>query len=462
MRSERRRLIESIHALRGLLTKRRSFELSDRRRLNREAKHRNRAKAAHGKTPQRIDGRRVRQENSLNRQLSGLDGKRERQENQALAVLRSDSIERTLNSTHLTAGQVNGIGSGLVRDLVAQGVRTAADFKRVTWGKAPNGKGGQVLYIHRSKGGKVHINGIGEHRGRPLMEWHQAAVARAEARAPCELPPNERHQIAKIIAAERARLQTKLTEAPRTAEAARTAAARLHADGLARHTVSSPETARRADERRAEFDTMSEQLLALQAQLCAHIGQYGDLGRRVRRAQARALRAASGDAGSARHPRSPRHGVRTGFGRAVPPTDQSPESHRRGGTPLGSRSPGASVGWLVPMIFLGMTAILCVGEPDTTAPTWFRITTRVAALAMTAELLRLWVPRRRWHTDNRMPPGTGPLDTGVFFALLAASMFADTEPDGGAAWAASVVSLVLLVLGTALRVRKKRGAKVSN
>ncbi|WP_127360635.1 hypothetical protein [Actinacidiphila soli] len=122
----------------------------------------------------------------------------------------------------------------------------------------------------------------------------------------------------------------------------------------------------------------------------------------------------------------------------------------------------ASLGWLVPIVFLGMTAILGVGEPDVAAPAWFRITTRLAALAMTAELLRLWVRRRRWQMANPMPSGTGPLATGAFFALLAASMFANIEPDGGAAWAASVVSLLLLVLGTALRVGKPKGANVSN
>jgi hypothetical protein len=113
------------------------------------------------------------------------------------------------------------------------------------------------------------------------------------------------------------------------------------------------------------------------------------------------------------------------------------------------------------MVFLGLTAILGVGEPDATAPLWFRIGTRLVALATTVELLRLWVPRRRWRTAGPMPSGTGPLSTGAFFALLAASMFADTEPDGGAAWAASVVSLVLLVFGAGLRMNKRKGATVS-
>ncbi|MEU2238370.1 hypothetical protein ABZ572_03070 [Streptomyces sp. NPDC018338] len=207
IRAERRRIAESVQAHRRLLSKRRPFEVSDRRRLNREARERDRAEARHGKALQRIHEKQVKCERSLTGKLNGLDGKRESQERKALAVLRRESVDRALRSTHLTASQVNGIGSGLVRDLAAQGVRTAADFRRVSWGKAPNGKGGEVLYIHRMQGSKVHINGIGEHRGRSLMEWRQAALARAEARAPHELPADQRHRIAEIIENERVRLQ---------------------------------------------------------------------------------------------------------------------------------------------------------------------------------------------------------------------------------------------------------------
>ncbi|MGW4436089.1 hypothetical protein ACWELO_10055 [Streptomyces sp. NPDC004596] len=179
IRAERRRLIESIRALRRFLDKRRAFELADQRRLNREARDRSRAEAAHGKAIRRIHACRTRQENSLTRKLDGLDGKRDVQEEQALAVLRRQSTERVLSSTYLTSSEVNGIGKGLVRDLAAQGIRTAAEFKRVSWGKAPHGEGGDVLCIHRTRGGNLHINGIGEHRGRPLIAWRDSAVALA-------------------------------------------------------------------------------------------------------------------------------------------------------------------------------------------------------------------------------------------------------------------------------------------
>ncbi|MEX0168395.1 hypothetical protein [Streptomyces sp. LMG1-1-1.1] len=58
-------------------------------------------------------------------------------ERRALAVLRRESIERTLRGPRLTASQVNGIGIGLVSDLAALGITSAADFRRVGWAKYP-------------------------------------------------------------------------------------------------------------------------------------------------------------------------------------------------------------------------------------------------------------------------------------------------------------------------------------
>ncbi|CAL9641006.1 hypothetical protein SUDANB176_06347 [Streptomyces sp. enrichment culture] len=455
VRTERRRLIESIRALRRLLDKRRSFELADQRRLNREARDLNRAEAAHGKKLQRIHERQVRRETSLTRELNGLDGKRESQEKRALAVLRRESIERTLNSTYLTSSQVNGIGKGLISDLAAQGIRTAADFKRVSWGKAPNGKGGEVLYIHRTKGGRVHINGIGEHRGRPLMAWRDSAVTRAEARAPRELPPDERHRIAEIIEAERKRLQQELADAPLTADAARAEAVQVHTEALDRLAAAHREAADRATERRAEFDAMAEQLLGVQAQLSAHIDQYGDVGRWVRRAQARALR--------------PVPDVPLLSGIPSPRTSSESESPTTGpshprvslikaaGGPQPQPTPGvrASLGWLVPIVFFAMTAIAGAGEPDATAPMWFSIGTRLVALAIVVDLVRLWIPRRRWRTASPMPSGTGPLATGTLLALAASGMFIDPEfSTSGAPWAVSVASAFFLLGGVLLRTGK--------
>lgn len=456
IRAERRRIAESVQAHRRLLSKRRPFEVSDRRRLNREARERDRAEARHGKALQRIHEKQAKGERSLTGKLNGLDGKRESQERKALAVLRRESVDQALRSTHLTASQVNGIGSGLVRDLAAQGVRTAADFRRVSWGKAPNGKGGEVLYIHRTQGSKVHINGIGEHRGRPLMEWRQAALARAEARAPHELPADQRHRIAEIIENERVRLQGELAKAPQVAEAARAEAVRVHTEAVERLAATEGEAAEEAARRRAEFDAMSERLLALQAELSAHVDRFGDLGLRDRRARSRALRPVP-TAPVIPAPRAPESAPQPQVSPANAATDTL-------GVPANPTDPAgvrASLGWLVPMAFFGLATLLGTGG-DAADPLWFRITARLAALAMLADLLRLWVPRRRWRTADPLPAGTGLLASGAFLGLLSASMVVDPEyAADGAPWAIAVVSAFLLLGGAACRTGTRTPGRTS-
>ncbi|MFF0203369.1 hypothetical protein [Streptomyces sp. NPDC005017] len=447
IRAGRRRIIESIRALRRLLNKRGAFETADRRRLNREARDRDRAETAHTGELHRIEAQRARQQHSLTLDLNSLDGKREQQETQALAVLRRGFIERRLRNTPLTVSELNGFGTGLIRDLAAQGIRTAADFTGVTWDRSPNGEGGNVLYIHRADGHRIHVNGIGQHRGRPLTEWRQAALARAEARAPHTLPPDERHRVSEIIEAERTRLREESAKATRAAETARAEADRHHAEALERLTTTERDAARLAAERRAEFDTMAEQLLALQRELSAHIDRHGDAGLRVRRAQRRALRPipAAPTLSAVPSPRSPVDPARTA-GVAAP----SPS--------LGDR---ARLGWLLPILYFGFTTVVGVGElGDNTAPLAVMIASRLLALAITLELLRLWLPRVRRRSPGPMPAGIGWQSTGVFLTLAAAGMFADEKSDVfAAACAVSVLAALLLLAGTGHRIGKAQGGQ---
>ncbi|MEU6162886.1 hypothetical protein [Streptomyces tanashiensis] len=82
---------------------------------------------------------------------------------------------------------------------------------------------------------------------------------------------------------------------------------------------------------------------------------------------------------------------------------------------------------------------------------------RASIDATAVELLRLWIPRRRWRTADDMPSGTGFLASGVFLGLVAASMFADPlYADEGAPWALAVVSALLVVAGAARRAGASR------
>ncbi|MFG3040813.1 hypothetical protein ACGFYZ_28335 [Streptomyces sp. NPDC048330] len=492
LRAERRRLVESVRAHRRLLVARGPFELGDRRRLNREAGHRARVEARHGKSLQRIHEKRIRRERSLTGGMKGLDGKRESRERQALAVLRREAVERSLRGTRLTAGQVNGIGSGLVRDLAAQGITTAADFRRVSWGTAPGGRGGEVLYIHRTQGRKVHVNGIGEHRGRPLMEWRKAAVARAEARAPHELPADERHRIEEIVQAERIRLEAELARVPAEAESARAEAEQIRAGRLSELAGVAREARSEAERRRAGFDETAERLLALRAELSAHVDLYGDLGLRDRRARSRALRPVPPFAPPVPAPRRPAEtaaprqandGAAAGRSAAAgvvarPEAASGAGSERDGSTgprgPVGDggaeggvAGPGvpgvrAGLGWLVPVALFGLTAVLGAGETGAT-PLWFSVAARLVALVVVVDLLRLWIPRRNRRTAGAMPAGTGPVASGAFLGLVAAGMFVDPEHTaGGAPWAVSVVAVSLVVVGTGRRAGRATAAQAAD
>ncbi|MGW8356586.1 hypothetical protein [Streptomyces wedmorensis] len=460
IRADRRRLVEALRAHRRLLGARRPFELADRRRLNREGGARSRAQARRDKALQRIHEKRVRSERSLTRRLDGLDGKRAGREHRALAVLRRESIERSLRSTRLTPSQVNGIGGGLVRDLAAQGITTAADFRRVSWDKAPNGRGGEVLYIHRTEGRKVHINGIGEHRGRPLMEWRRAAVARAEARAPKELPADERHRIEEIIETERLRLREELDRIPKDAESARAEIEEAHAEHLVALTATEREAQERADLRRAEFDDMAERLLALRAELAAHVDAHGDLGLIERRARSRALRPVPTAPPLVPAPRSPkgtaedaRPAPDAGSAEALPAPDVRAAGAQDDRADHVRTAPGvrAGLGWLVPVALFGATAVLGAGETAAT-PLWFAVAARLVALAVVVDLLRLWIPRRGLRAPGAMPAGTGLVAAGAFLGLAAASMFVDPEhAAGGAPWAVAAVSALLVLVGASRR-----------
>ncbi|MFD7684879.1 hypothetical protein [Streptomyces sp. NPDC059781] len=75
------------------------------------------------------------------------------------------------------------------------------------------------------------------------------------------------------------------------------------------------------------------------------------------------------------------------------------------------------------------------------------------AARLTAELLRLWLPRIRARTAGPMPDGTGRQTSGVFLALTAGGMSEDEKSDVlGAARVVSVLAAVLFLAGTVSRI----------
>lgn len=191
---------------------------------------------------------------------------------------------------------------------------------------------------------------------------------------------------------------------------------------------------------------MAEQLLDLQSRLSAHMDTYGDVGHRVRRAQNRALRPVpqAPPLPGIPSPRTPGDAAsRVSLTKATDRIDPHPVPGVR-----------ASPGWLVPILYFCLTTVVGVGElGDNTAHPCMMIASRLVALAATAELLRLWLPRIHTRTAGPMPDGTGWQTSGVFLALTAAGMFEDEKSDVfGAACVVSVLAAALFLAGTGSRI----------
>ncbi|WP_425554744.1 hypothetical protein, partial [Kitasatospora putterlickiae] len=439
------RLVQAVAAHRRLLAGRPGFERADLRRRNREARERTRAQQKHDATVRRVDEAYRRTQESCARRLVALDGSRESRERQALEAVRRRFVDRAVAQSPLGPLEVNGIGEGLVRDLAAQGIHTASDFTRISYEKAPSGRGGTVVWIHRTRGGKVHVNGIGEHRARTLMEWRNATVARAEARAPQRLPADERMRLDRIIAEERLRLQREKEEAERTAEAGRAEAGRLLAEAVSRLAAAEAEAERAAVLRRSEFDAMAERLLALQEELRLHMDRHDGLrpGFRLRRAQARVLRPVPRRPGAAERPFVPSQRA------PMSPAPQDPGAAAATGEL--SVVTRARLVWVLPIGWFAMTVFLGPGA-RTTGPLWAEVTVRLVAFAVAVWLLRLWVPRRRTGTARPMPPGSALTTWGVFMGLAAFRGFLDPAGTGaGVGWFGAVSSVLLLLLALGRR-----------
>lgn len=251
--------------------------------------------------------------------------------------------------------------------------------------------------------------------------------------------------------AERERLGKELAEGRRAAGLDRARALREHT--LALEGLGTAETAAAllAGRRFAELESSERTLLDLQSQLSAHRAAYGDCGRRLRHAEARALRPPP--AAPARPvlpgPRDGHTGTTGPGGAGGTGRDAVKFGESVVNVPPAIPPARASVWWLLPVCFFGLTAVLGVDGADAGAPLWVRVATRLVSLALAARLVRLWLPRRLWRTASPMPGGTGHLCWATLLALLATSMFVGPSGNTGAGWAAVAGAVALLVRGAA-------------
>jgi hypothetical protein len=256
-RAERRRLRDAIRAKHVLLKGQASFQKSEERRRFKTAVDRDKAKRACDAALSRADRNKQRAQQSVAAQLRTLESDQQKTEEQKLELLRQEHIGAALRKAHVSVKELNGFGVGLVNDLAARGIRTAADFTGVSRGPAPNSKGGDVMWIHRSNSLRVHINGIGEHRAKALVEWRKSYVTRAEERAPKRLTLADRRKIEEATRRRRAELEEQDAATQVTADEARDEAKKTLTMALARLDEKDRTAAREAAAQQAQYDLAS-------------------------------------------------------------------------------------------------------------------------------------------------------------------------------------------------------------
>lgn len=104
------------------------------------------------------------------------------------------------------------MGSGTVTNLIAAGIRTAADFTGVRYVQGSR-YGNRDAYLIRSNGHQVKIPGVGEVRAAALESWRGSLEQRARKLAPTSVGVQERAAIRQQFAAQKKKYEAEITQA---------------------------------------------------------------------------------------------------------------------------------------------------------------------------------------------------------------------------------------------------------
>ncbi|MFH8219705.1 hypothetical protein ACH4C2_08400 [Streptomyces sp. NPDC018057] len=153
----------------------------------------------------------------LRTKLSGLTAKEQKQLDAALAsVVRTHIQDRLRRTSIQDAKKLSNMGSGTVTNLIAAGIRTAADFTGVRYVQGSR-YGNRDAYLIRSNGHQVKIPGVGEVRAAALESWRASLEQRARKSAPTSVGVQERAAIRQQFAAQKKRYEAEITQAENAA-----------------------------------------------------------------------------------------------------------------------------------------------------------------------------------------------------------------------------------------------------
>ncbi|GHH24130.1 hypothetical protein [Streptomyces rubradiris] len=161
----------------------------------------------------RITVRLNKETGELRTKLSGLAAKEQQRLDAALASAVRTHIQDTLRRTSVQdVKKLSNMGSGTVTNLIAAGIRTAADFTGVRYVQGSR-HGNRDAYLVRPNGYKVKVPGVGEVRAAALESWRASLEQRARKSAPTSVSAQERAAIRQQFAAQKKRYETDITQA---------------------------------------------------------------------------------------------------------------------------------------------------------------------------------------------------------------------------------------------------------
>jgi DNA-binding helix-hairpin-helix protein with protein kinase domain len=103
-------------------------------------------------------------------------------------LLQEQHVSSYLGRASIQSAKIPGIGPGIAKSLIANGVMTAADFTGASY------SGDQVM-IKLRNGYYVHPKGVGEKKALALDSWRRTLEMQARATQPSRIPPTQAQAI---------------------------------------------------------------------------------------------------------------------------------------------------------------------------------------------------------------------------------------------------------------------------
>jgi len=129
---------------------------------------------------------------SLAQQLNQIQQAESAERATTLRTKQEQHVQDRLQSLLLAPGTIPGIGAYVINNLIASGIRTAADCNRLTYLKVPS---------------------VGQHRANAILAWRQSFEGAARRTMPTALNYSEDSAITAKYAASRTQLQPQLSKA---------------------------------------------------------------------------------------------------------------------------------------------------------------------------------------------------------------------------------------------------------